>query len=155
MSGSSIGKNATKLVGCEGLNCQFMLADKVNKLASKEMQLKTGSDCPLCSGKKSVRLFDSRAEFQRAQELKMLVKDHKISDLQYQVRFPLHVTAFDGKKKLLYTYVSDFTYVDHENEVDEYVVEDVKNRNVISDVAAIKLKHFAIEFGFEVRIVTR
>jgi hypothetical protein len=148
VSGSSIGKNATKLVGCEGLNCQFMLADTVNKLEATP--LKTGSLCPLCS-QKTVRVFDSRAEFQRAQELKMLVKAGKIKNLEFQVRFPLNVTSFNCKNTLLYTYVSDYCY----EEDGEYVVEDVKNKNVISDIAATKLKHFAIQYGFEVKIVTR
>jgi len=154
------------LVGCEGLKCQFMMADSVNKANHKNAKvpedapmLKTGSICPLCA-QPTVRIFDSRAEFQRAQELKMLVKAGKIKNLEFQVRFPLYVQSFNGKQTLLYTYVSDFCYVEYVTNDDvefmeHYIVEDVKNKNVISDIAATKLKHFAIQMGFEVRIVTR
>lgn len=159
VSGASIGKNANKMVGCETITCNFMkLYDKAIEVDGvKADQMRTGSLCPLCS-QNTIRIFDSRAEMQRLQELKMMVKAGVISDLKCQVRFPLYVKDFSsGKNVVLYHYIADFTYDerDHETGIDSFTVEDVKGGYVIADIAAIKLKHFAIQNGYEVKIVCR
>lgn len=63
--------------------------------------------------------FDSRAEYARWLELKLLEKAGKIRDLQKQVPFPLEVNG-----ALICTYIADFTYITVPQE--RYVVEDVK-----------------------------
>lgn len=148
VSGGQVSRNAKKIAGCD--NCNFMeLHDK----AIRTPVLKTGEACPRCK-EKSVRIYDSQAEFTRGQELKLMQAQGVIRDLKYQVRFDLHVFDKDGKKVKLYTYVTDFTYVESLQDVEEYIVEDVKG-NVITETAAIKLKHFELEYGIGVRIVKR
>lgn len=160
IGGGSI--RAKKMLSCE--ICNFM------ELYSAKSKLKTGSKCPRCSNK-TLRVFDSKAEFKRAQELKLLSEAGDITDLTYQPRFPLHAVPLSSPVTIstpdatpcassptpthLYDYVSDFSY--HQN--GEYVVEDVKGgsrgKPIITDVAAMKMKHFEIEYGVPVRITIR
>lgn len=120
--------------------------------------LKTGSQCPRC-GVKTIRIFDSRAEFTRSRELKLMEERGEINSLEYQAKFDLHTTSITGKKVKLYAYVADFTYWEHDKDdpsIEKFIVEDVKNSaGVISDVAAMKMKHFEAEYDSEVRIVLR
>lgn len=85
--------------------------------------------------------FDSKKEYNRWLELKLLERSGKITDLQRQVKYVLipaqyeRVTKFDKKKKELVekkgkclerecSYIADFFYWDVENEKE--VVEDTK-----------------------------
>ena len=61
--------------------------------------------------------FASKKEARRYQELKLLLKEGKISSLELQVPFKLEVYGF-----LICKYVADFTYYEDR----KYVVEDVK-----------------------------
>mgnify|MGYP003599244217 CR=1 FL=1 len=151
VSGGQVARTTKKMCGCD--NCNFMeLHDK----AIRPVPLKTSDECPKCK-QLTIRIFDSQAEFSRAQELKMLQANGNISDLKYQVRFDLHTINVDGKKVKLFAYVTDFTYTEpcaDTPEVDDFIVEDVKG-NVVTEIAAIKMKMFEIEYGIPVRITKR
>lgn len=69
--------------------------------------------------------FDSRKEARRYEELRMLEKAGKITDLKKQVKFQLvpHQKGADGKViERAVNYIADFTYVQD----GKYVVEDTK-----------------------------
>jgi hypothetical protein len=153
VSGAQVSKNVKKMVGCD--NCNYM---KLHDKATTPVLHMTGETCPKCHTTKSIRVFDSTAEFQRAQELKILNAQGFISDLKYQVRFDLHVPDFEtGKPKKLYTYVTDFTYTEPSKDdpsLSDFIVEDVKGQ-VVTETAAIKMRHMEIEYGIPIRIVQR
>jgi hypothetical protein len=69
--------------------------------------------------------FDSTKEGQRYQQLKLLLRANKISDLQLQPKFTLQ-DGFKtpwGKTIRAITYIADFAY---RNERGEQIIEDVK-----------------------------
>ena len=71
--------------------------------------------------------FDSKAEFRRWQELKLMERAGEIRDLRRQVKHELIPAQYDSSRKLLeraITYTSDFEYID--NRTKGFVVEDVK-----------------------------
>ena len=88
--------------------------------------------------------FDSKAEFARWQELKILERAGQITDLKRQMRFPLAIGPM-----LICTYVSDFTYRDAKT--GESIVEDTKG--FITDVFRIKRKLMLALWGIDVKIV--
>jgi hypothetical protein len=98
--------------------------------------------------------FDSKAEAARWQELRLLEKAEKISELQRQVRYPLDVmvSPMSSIERICSTtvgaYVADFEYRDDQG---YRVTEDVKG--MITDLSKWKLKHFAAQYGREVQIV--
>jgi Protein of unknown function (DUF1064) len=107
---------------------------------------KTGAQCPRCAG--PVRVFDSQAEFTRARELKLLEAAGEVSELAYQVKYPLTVN-----EQHLCFYIADFTYTDKDG---TFVVEDVKNKAMaVTELALHKMRHFELEYGFEVSVVGR
>lgn len=73
--------------------------------------------------------YDSKKEYRRAQELKLLEKAGEISELQEQVKYlliPAQYQDIDGKKKCVEqacSYIADFTYRDKAGKL---VVEDTK-----------------------------
>jgi hypothetical protein len=149
VSGAQLGKNAKRIAGCEC--CNFMELAHSKTKASKPNPLHkpyhvTGASCPRCSG--PVRVFDSQAEFGRARELKLLEEAGLITGLAYQVKYALTVMS----QHLCY-YVADFTYTEKDG---TFVVEDVKNKAmVVTELALHKMRHFELEYGFEVSIVGR
>ena len=71
--------------------------------------------------------FDSKKEFIRWCELRLLERAGKISNLQRQVKYVLIPSQRDQKGKVLereVSYVADFVYLDHS--LGDVVVEDVK-----------------------------
>ena len=71
--------------------------------------------------------FDSKKEFIRWCELRILERAGKISNLQRQVKYVLIPSQKDPKGKVLereVSYVADFVYID--NALGQVVVEDVK-----------------------------
>jgi hypothetical protein len=95
-----------------------------------------------------VRVFDSQAEFTRARELKLLEAAGEVSELAYQVKYPLTVN-----EQHLCFYIADFTYTDKDG---TFVVEDVKNKAMaVTELALHKMRHFELEYGFEVSVVGR
>lgn len=157
VSGGEVGKRAQKMIGCD--SCNHMEAYDVTKIREKDLtakdKTKTGSTCPRC-GAKTIRLFDSKAEFQRAQELKILQTAGQIEDLEYQTRFKLHAPDFEtGNPVHLYDYISDFTYMEkYDDGTSDFITEDVKG-GVVTDVAVMKMKHFEAQYGMPVRITQR
>lgn len=93
--------------------------------------------------------FDSKKEFLRYKELKLLEKNGMISKLERQVPFeliPKHVE--DGRVvERAVKYVADFTY--YEN--GKFVVEDVKSPATRTDTYKIKRKLMLHEFGIRIR----
>lgn len=176
VSGNAIGRNSKRILGCE--NCNFMQLHSPppkSKLPaspplpstststnspSQPVTMSTGDKCPRCN-LPCLRVYDSQAEFGRAQELKLARNSGLITDLQFQVPFALHAISPDGKKVHLYKYVSDFTYYippsrSAPDAKPVYIVEDVKPKGgLVTDVFMMKKKHFEAEYGIDITIVER
>ena len=163
VSGGNIGNKSKKTFGCE--NCNFALDHSLwkkdpNQYGVEYEHLKTGCACPKCKTPGVVRLFDSHAEYTRAAELKLMRRAGDIWDLEYQVRFDLHVPGPNDIVKIG-QYVADFTYSTYRkdpngNLLEDWIVEDVKNRSMaVTDIFAWKRKHFEAEYGIEINMVGR
>lgn len=176
VSGANIGARAKRIIGCD--NCNHMEDYDVAKKRTqtvepapinepkkskgkkgaihKAVAIKTGDGCPRCSAP-TLRIFDSTAEFGRAQELKILQDQGVIKDLEYQTRFRLHAPDFETNEPVEVTsYLADFTYFEtFPDGTEDYVVEDVKGKGVITDMAVMKLKWLKAEYGIDVKIVER
>lgn len=81
--------------------------------------------------------FDSQAESRRYLVLKSLADDGKITHLQLQKPFRLHVNGI-----LIGKYIPDFVYINHEGKT---VVEDVKG--VETHLFKWKRKHFEAQYS--------
>lgn len=92
-------------------------------------------------GAKRTNGYASKAEATRAEELKLLQRAGKISDLREQVKFPLLV---DGE--LIGYYIADFMYV----EDGEQIVEDVKGFK--TPMFRWKAKHFRAQYGRSIKV---
>ena len=79
--------------------------------------------------------FDSKKEYKRYCELKLLERGGLIGDLRLQVPFEL-VPAQQGglRKELPLKYVADFVYFDNE-----------KGREIIEDTKGVKTKDYVIK----------
>lgn len=73
------------------------------------------------------RMFDSKAEARRGEELFLLQREGEISGLTYQTRFDLY-------KKPKISYTADFEYLDKELNL---IYEDVKGK--LTDATQVKL----------------
>ena len=93
--------------------------------------------------------FDSKKEFQRYHELKMLEKAGLINDLKRQVPFQLIPSQAENGRVVerAVKYIADFTY--YEN--GELVVEDVKAPATRTDVYKIKRKLMLYVHGVHIR----
>ena len=91
------------------------------------------------------RLFDSKAEAARWQELQMLERAGEITELERQVEYEL-IPKQKGERAV--KYIADFRYVDHEGKT---VVEDTKG--VKTPVWIIKRKLMLRVHGIRVREV--
>ena len=92
--------------------------------------------------------FDSKKEYARWCDLKLLQRAGKIHDLRRQVRFRLFDTVYDddGNAILQYAdYIADFVYVEN----NETVVEDCKG--VQTDVYKLKKKWLYDKYGILIR----
>jgi hypothetical protein len=158
VSGNAIGAKSKKIVGCE--YCNFMAINSPSKEQNNPnpeskpedflpgAKFKTGSVCPRCS-LPLLRLFDSQAEFGRAQELKLLQKSGQITGLKFQVPYEL---TCNGIK--VATYISDFVYNDAAT--NKEIVEDVKPRGgLVTDIFILKSKMFKACYGKDIYIVER
>lgn len=90
--------------------------------------------------------FDSIAESQRYQQLKLLERAKAIIDLKRQVKFVLIDKSQYGREV---SYIADFTYY----EGNKLVVEDVKG--IKTDIFKLKARLFAERYGFEIKIITK
>ncbi len=87
--------------------------------------------------------FDSKKEARRWRELKRLFFAGKIGSLSRQVRIPLRVGGVKIGK-----IVMDFVYVEN----GMIVYEDVKSKATITPMFKWKARHFAAQFGQEIRV---
>lgn len=103
-------------------------------------------------GRMDFTLFHSQAEAKRFAELELERKAGMIVDLKLQVPFKLHapVDGMVGGKLEIAKYLADFTYTREGRKI----VEDVKG-NVMTDLAAHKIKHVEAEYGVTVNIIRR
>ena len=91
------------------------------------------------------RLFDSKAEAARWQELQLLERAGEITELECQVEYEL-IPKQKGERAV--KYIADFRYVDHEGKT---VVEDTKG--VRTPVYILKRKLMLRVHGIRVREV--
>lgn len=92
--------------------------------------------------------FDSKREYERWCELKLLSRAGSITNLRRQVPFELIPQQRDGKKTILpCRYIADFVYSDNGN----MVVEDAKGMQ--TEVYRIKKKLMLERYGISVREV--
>ena len=94
--------------------------------------------------------FDSKKEAVRYQELKLLEKSKKITDLKLQVPFILlNDYILNDKEHRGIKYIADFAYIDIET--GKYVVEDVKSSATKTQVYRLKKKLFESRYGIEIK----
>ena len=91
------------------------------------------------------RLFDSKAEAARWQELSLLERAGEITELERQVEYEL-IPKQKGERAV--KYIADFRYKDHEGKV---VVEDTKG--VRTPVYILKRKLMLRVHGIRIREV--
>ena len=94
--------------------------------------------------------FDSKKEAERFDDLMLLLKAGKISELRLQADFTLQeaYTLPNGNRVRAIRYKADFTYRDENGNL---VVEDVKSKATKTRVYAIKKKLMLERFGIEIR----
>ena len=100
--------------------------------------------------KRDGMVFDSKREADRWNELKLLEKAGKISNLQRQVKYELIPTQYsdweytkNGKKKVVEreaSYIADFVY--HDNVLGTEVVEDAKGMRTEAYIIKRKLMKY-------------
>ena len=133
VSGAHLGKIAVKAYVCDRCGVQHK--------GKPESCISCG-----CLG---FTKFDSIGEANRWATLCLLEGAGKISHLERQVRFPLKApNGFGGMTKVA-DYIADFVYIQN----NKTIIEDFKSRNVMSDVAALKLRWMGAQ-GTPVKIVT-
>jgi Protein of unknown function (DUF1064) len=158
VSGNAIGSRSKKIVACE--QCNFMVIHSpASKTANPNPEskpgdflpgskFKTGSVCPRCD-LPLLRLFDSQAEFGRAQELKILKSKGYVTDLRYQVPYPLTCNG-----RVVAKYIADFVYFD--TILSKEIVEDVKPKGgLVTDVFILKKAMFEACYDRPIAIVER
>ena len=105
-------------------------------------------------GRMDFTLFHSQAEAKRFAELELERKVGRIADLKLQVPYKLHTYQNHGKGGIVVVelgkYLADFAYVRD----GQQICEDVKG-NVMTDLAAWKIKHVEAEYGIKVEIIRR
>ena len=99
--------------------------------------------CPKCGH--GLLKFDSKAERDRWYELALLVDSGRITNLEVQPRFPIHVAGTEVGR-----YYGDFRYID---EAGSQRIEDVKGRD--TQLSRFKRKCVAAEYGIEVEVVKK
>lgn len=94
--------------------------------------------------------FQSKKEAQRYDELMLLLKAEKISDLKLQADFTLQeaYTLPNGNRVRAIRYKADFTYRDENG---DFVVEDTKSKATKTRVYSVKQKLMLEKFGIEIR----
>ena len=95
-------------------------------------------------------VFDSKKEFIRWCELRLLERAGKISELKRQVKYVLIPSQRDEKGKVIereVSYVADFQYIDHS--LGDVVVEDVKGYK--TEVYRLKKKLLLWTLGIKLK----
>ena len=92
--------------------------------------------------------FDSKLEYYRWCELKLLQKAKKITDLKRQVKFVLIDKSKYGRE---ISYMADFTYL----QGDKLIVEDTKSDATKTPLYRLKKRLMAERYGIEIKEVER
>lgn len=110
------------------------------------MRNKYGNRKVTCMGE----VFDSKREYERYRELRLMERAGAIHDLHRQVRFELVPAQYEGKRcvERAVSYVADFVYWEGEN----MVVEDVKSKATRTESYIIKRKLMR-QKGYKIREV--
>jgi hypothetical protein len=90
---------------------------------------------------KGGRRFDSKREAERFWSLRMELEQKRISDLEPQKQYPLHVVDHAGVRHVIGRYIADFAYT----RAGKSVVEDAKG--VRTELYKWKKKHVEAEYG--------
>jgi hypothetical protein len=90
------------------------------------------------------RVFASKGEAKRAAELELRQQAGEISNLEYQVRYPLTVNGV-----VVGHYVADFKYI----EDGQTVVEDVKSQPTMTPVYRLKKKLMSALLNIDIKEV--
>ncbi len=95
--------------------------------------------------------FDSKREAARYQELKLLQKAKKITDLKLQPKYPIMVNEGYGLIKVC-DYVADFFYIviDHPD-APFSVVEDVKSKPTMTPIYRLKKKLMKAIYNLDIK----
>lgn len=91
--------------------------------------------------------FDSKKEYQRWCELKLLEKVHRIEKLQRQVKFPIIKKSKYGREIV---YIADYVYYENGNMIVEDVKSEITRKN---GVYRIKKRLVAELYSIEIREV--
>lgn len=129
-----------------GLAAQRQILEKLGQQVHPEKKSKYNAQ-PDARGKIK---FDSKKEAGRYDELMILLRAGKISDLKLQPQFTLqesYVTP-DGIRVRAIRYVADFCYTDASGVT---VVEDVKSKATKTRVYKIKKKLMLERFGITIK----
>lgn len=92
--------------------------------------------------------FDSKLEFRRWRELKLLERAEVITELKRQVRIPLIPQSKYGRE---IAYVADFSY----REDGKLVIEDTKSEATKTPLYRLKKRLVAEKYGIEIKEVTK
>ena len=92
--------------------------------------------------------FDSKLEFRRWRELKLLERAGVITELKRQVRIPLIPQSKYGRE---IAYVADFSY----REDEKIVIEDTKSEATKTPLYRLKKRLVAEKYGIEIKEVTK
>lgn len=92
--------------------------------------------------------FDSKLEFQRWRELKLLERAGVITELKRQVRILLIPQSKYGRE---IAYVADFSY----REDEKLVIEDTKSEATKTPLYRLKKRLVAEKYGIEIKEVTK
>ena len=133
---SALGPSALRQID------NFLVAEQMQKeIQAKRKPSKYGSKRVECNGE----WFDSMAELDRWNELRLLLRSGQIRDLERQIKYPITINGFH-----ICTWIADFRYV--EVETGEPIVEDVKGFK--TPVYRIKKKLVEAEYGFKITEVS-
>lgn len=114
-------------------------------LSCRHHQTQIYKECPEC-GSKDRQYFMSETEHHRGIGLLTMQAAGKISGLEFQPAFPLHVNGIKIGK-----YIADYSYIEN----DIKVVEDRKgSAKHIEPLSKWKMLHFRAEYGQTVKITT-
>jgi hypothetical protein len=101
-------------------------------------------------------VFDSKLEWTRYRQLKLMEKAGEISNLTVHPKYVLldGVRLPSGKKQSKVTWSADFEYFD--NDIEKTIVEDVKSpQTAAKDGFRVRVKMFQAKYGMEVSILFR
>lgn len=130
---------------------QKQIAEKVAKQSQERLQKRKYNNTPTTrkTAEGAEIRFDSQKEARRFDELMILLRAGKISDLRLQPQFTLHeaYTTIGGKRVQAIRYQADFRY---QHPQIGLVVEDVKSKATKTRVYGIKKKLMLDKFGIEI-----